>query len=54
YALVPGYILKWKTGSAASGGLAASHVEPVSSESERREIARIIYEAEGIRNIDFW
>lgn len=53
YALVPGYIVSWHSREAETG-LPVTEVEPVQDPSARREIAAIIEQTEGIRNIEFW
>jgi hypothetical protein len=53
YAIVPGYIVKWKA-SKNESGLEISQVEPIADESVKREIARTIRENENISNIHFW
>ena len=53
YAIVPGYIVTWKDRKNDSG-LSVSEVESIADEMTKREIARIIGEAESIQNIDFW
>jgi len=53
YAIVPGYILKWKERE-NNEGLAVSEVEPISDRAAQREIARTIRETEHIQNVTFW
>ena len=53
YAIVPGYLLDWKSKRSESG-LPVSEVEPLSDEGVKRDMARLIQENEGITNIDFW
>jgi hypothetical protein len=53
YALVPGYILKWKTAS-NEAGKKITEVEPVRDEAERREIERNIKEKETVQQVNFW
>jgi hypothetical protein len=53
YALVPGYLLTWKSGTSDSG-LPVSEVEPISDEATRKHIARSIRATEDISNIEFW
>ena len=53
YALVPGYLVSWKSRQNDSG-LPISEVEPITDENERREIAKIIRESEKVGNIEFW
>ncbi len=52
YAIVPGYILNWQSETNESG-LPVSEVEPVSDEETRKNISRIITEAEAISQIEF-
>jgi hypothetical protein len=53
YAVVPGFIAKWKT-KKNKAGLPISEVEPIENEATRREIGKTIRETESIGNIDFW
>ena len=53
YALVPGYILKWKTAS-DEAGRKISEVEPVRDKEARREIERHIKEKETVQQVNFW
>ena len=53
YAIVPGYLLAWKS-KRSEKGLPISEVEPLSDEGTKREIAKLIQESEGVTNIDFW
>lgn len=53
YAIVPGYLLAWKS-KRSENGLPISEVEPLSDEGAKRDIVRLIQENEGITNIDFW
>ena len=53
YALVPGYLVSWKSRKNASG-LPISDVEPIINDVERREIAKKIREIEYVGNIEFW
>ncbi len=53
YAVVPGFISKWKS-KQNKAGLLVSEVEPVEDEAARRELTKTIRETENIRNIDFW
>jgi hypothetical protein len=53
YALVPGYIVSWKS-SVNEAGLPISEVEPIEDEKTRRDIALTIRETEHIQNIEFW
>ena len=53
YAIVPGYIAKWKV-KKNKAGLPISEVEPIEDEVARREIGKTIRVTENIGNIDFW
>ena len=53
YALVPGYIVNWQT-ERNDAGLPVSEVEPVSDEAIRDSIRKIIKEAEGVSQTEFW
>ncbi len=53
YALVPGYILSWKS-RVNEAGLPVSDVEPIDDEKTRRYVAGVIRETEHIQNIEFW
>ena len=53
YALVPGFVAKWKS-KKNKEGLPVSEVEPIEDEAARREIGKTISDTESIRNIDFW
>jgi hypothetical protein len=53
YALVPGYIVRWKA-EKNEEGLWISDVEPIEDERIKREIAAVIRGTENIRNIEFW
>jgi len=53
YALVPGYIVGWQHERNAAG-LPVSEVEPVSDETSRSSLRKLIKEAENISQIEFW
>ena len=53
YALVPGYIVNWQT-ERNDAGLPVSEVEPVSDEAVKDSIRKIIKEAEGVSQTEFW
>ena len=53
YALVPGYIVKWKYRT-NSDGLAVSLVEPVTDEAGKNIIKKIILENGYVSQINFW
>ena len=53
YALVPGYIVKWKFKESDSG-MPVSEVEPIRDEEARQGISAAINEIEPTKIIDFW
>jgi hypothetical protein len=55
YAIVPGYLLSWKS-KENEEGLPVSEVEPVTDEATKREITATLEETEVIMktNIEFW
>lgn len=53
YATVPGYVVSWKDGERPAVG-PISQVEPVTDDSTRREVTRVLRETEGIYNVNFW
>ena len=53
YALVPGYLLKWKTAS-DEAGRKISEVEPVNEDAVRREIEKLIKAKESVQQVNFW
>lgn len=53
YALVPGFIIEYKTETNADG-LAVSKVEMINDKTERKIIERIIREAEYVQQVNFW
>jgi len=52
YALVPGFVLEWKTAT-NQDGLAVSKVEAIDSDSARREITRLIRSRETVQDLRF-
>jgi hypothetical protein len=52
YALVPGFILDWKS-ETNEDGLAISHVEPIRDEVVRKEVQRLIQEQETVSEVRF-
>jgi hypothetical protein len=52
YALVPGFILEWKS-QTDGDGLAVSQVEPIRDKALQREIGRLIKEAEPVHQVTF-
>jgi hypothetical protein len=53
YALVPGYIAKWKF-KQSEGGMPVSEVEPIRDDEARQSISAAINEIEPAKIIDFW
>jgi len=53
YAIVPGFLVSWQN-KKNKEGLPVSQVTQITDSKDREEIARIIRDSEGIRNIDFW
>ncbi|MDY6854958.1 MAG: hypothetical protein SWO11_09695 [Thermodesulfobacteriota bacterium] len=53
YALVPGYLLKWKVRN-NEDGKPISEIEPIKDKDDRAEIAGIIRGQETITQIEFW
>jgi len=53
YALVPGYLVKWKT-KKNKDGLPISEVEPIRDDEVRQEIAAMIKKKEAINDVNFW
>ena len=53
YAIVPGYILKWKF-KQNQAGLPISEVEPVKDNADRQQIAAVLKERHHVGSIDFW
>ncbi|MFA5375193.1 MAG: hypothetical protein WC455_05490 [Dehalococcoidia bacterium] len=53
YALVPGYIAKWKFRE-SDDGKPISEVEPIKDENARQSISAAINEIEPAKIIDFW
>ena len=53
YALVPGYILKWKETSDEKGRK-ITEVEPVRDEAEQKEIEKHLKEKEKVQQVNFW
>jgi len=52
YALVPGYVRRWKYKLNASH-LAVTQVEPVRDQADRQAIRQLIKEKEGIQQVNF-
>ena len=53
YALVPGYVVKWKT-KKAKDGQPISDVELIRDDAERQEIAAVIKKKEGVNDVNVW
>ena len=53
YALVPGFVVKWKYASSPEG-FPVSLVEPINDEAQRGEIKKIIIEREQVNQVNFW
>ena len=53
YALVPGYVINWKTRDDDSEN-PVSDVEPVTDTDSKVDIARIIKDIETVTQIEFW
>ncbi len=53
YALVPGYIIAWQTGTNREG-LPVSEVEPVRDPDAQNAIRDIIMKDESVSRVDFW
>jgi hypothetical protein len=53
YALVPGYIVKWKFKESDSG-MPVSEIEPIRDEKAQQDIAAAINKIDPVTIIDFW
>ncbi len=55
YAIVPGYLLSWKSRQ-NEAGLSVSEVEPITDRAAQREIAAALEETEAVlkTNVEFW
>ena len=53
YAVVPGFMVHWKSRASATGFL-ISEVETISDETARLEIRKIIEEREQVNQVQFW
>lgn len=53
YALVPGYIVKWKE-KTNSAGFMVSEVSPVAEENSKKKISKILKEQELVTQVNFW
>jgi len=52
YAIVPGYVVGWKTG-ANEDGLAITIVEPIEDDETRRQVSRVITSRETVQETRF-
>jgi len=53
YAVVPGSIVSWKSGT-NEDGLFISEVEPVADEKVKDDLRKILFQKEGVNQIQFW
>ena len=53
YALVPGYVVKWKH-TKNEEGISISTVEAIAEEHVKREITEFLKEKEGVSQVWFW
>ena len=53
YAIVPGYIISWKS-KQNKDGCAVSEIESITDATARQEITRLIRESQPVWTIDFW
>lgn len=53
YAVVPGFILSWKTGT-NQRGLPTSVVDPIEDERTRVKISEMIKNSEQVSQVQFW
>jgi hypothetical protein len=53
YAIVPGYVLGWKSRKNVAG-LPVTEVEPITDKAARQEIAVILKEKKALGNVEFW
>lgn len=53
YAIVPGFIVRWKTGTDEDGST-TSTVEPITDQSLRDKIKRLVEQREGVSQVQFW
>lgn len=52
YAVVPGYLIGWRTGS--KGALPTSEVEPIADRAEQEELRQTIEANEHLDLVSFW
>ena len=53
YAVVPGFIVRWKRGTDETG-LPVSEIEPIVDETERHKIRKAIEKIESVNQVEFW
>ena len=53
YALVPGYIIEWKS-EKDNSGLRVTTVEPIKDNETRAKIRQLIKETDTVSQVDFW
>lgn len=53
YALVPGYVIKWKEATDSAGSM-VSEVEPVTEENSKKKISKILKKREFVTQVNFW
>jgi len=53
YAVVPGSIVSWKSGTNEEG-LFTSVVEPIEDEKVQEQLRKILSEKEGVSQVQFW
>jgi len=53
YALVPGYVVKWKS-KKNKEGLPVSDVEPIRDDADKQAISDIVEKKEGVGDVNFW
>lgn len=53
YAVVPGSIVSWKSGTDEKG-LLTSVVEPVTDETLKRDLSKLLSKMEGVTQVQFW
>jgi hypothetical protein len=53
YAVVPGFIVSWRSRQNQEGHC-VSDVEPISDETSRQEIRKLLHEMESVSQVQFW
>jgi hypothetical protein len=53
FALVPGYVLRWKASNNEKGE-AVSEIEPVQDDEEKQALRKLICESEKVHQVNFW